>query len=70
MTVRVYTKWIFGRRHEIAYDNVNYQITKQLNGEMKVTQAKRDIKQGNNGAIISTNTNTKVKINLYDPYCK
>lgn len=69
MAIRVYTKWIFGRRHEIAYDNVNYEITKQLNGEMKVTQGNRTIKEGRRGAIISTKTNTKVEIDLYDPYC-
>jgi hypothetical protein len=70
MAIRVYTKWIFGRRHEIAYDNINYEITKQLNGEMKVTQGNRTIKEGRRGAIISTKTNTKVEIDLYDPYCK
>ena len=70
MTIRVYTKWIFGRRHEIAYDNVDYEITKQLNGEMIVTQGKKKINEGNHGSIISTKLNTKVEIELYDPYCK
>ena len=71
MTVRVYTKWgIFGRRHEIAYDNVIYQITKQLNGQMKVSQEKKYIKEQKHGAIISTKTSAKVEIELYDPYCK
>ena len=70
MAIRVYTTWIFGRRKEIAYDNIIYEITKQLNGEMKVTQGNRTIKEGKHGAIISTKTNTKVEIDLYDPYCK
>ena len=70
MTVRVFNKWAFGRRQEIAYDNIRYRITKQLNGEMKVTQSSRTIVEAEKGAIISTNTSTKVEINLYDPHCK
>ena len=71
MTVRVYTKWgIFGRRHEIAYDNVIYQITKQLNGQMTVSQGKRDIKVQKHGSVVSTKETAKVEIDLYDPYCK
>jgi len=69
MTVRVYTKWIFGRRHEIAYDNVVYEITKQLNGQMDVNQKNRKIKEGKHGSIISTKEVTKVDIDLYDPHC-
>ena len=61
---------MFGIRHEIAYENVKYEITKQLNGEMLVTQTNRTIKEGSHGSIISTKQNTKVEIDLYDPYCK
>ena len=70
MTVRVYILKMFGIRHEIAYENVKYEITKQLNGEMLVTQTNRTIKEGSHGSIISTKQNTKVEIDLYDPYCK
>ena len=71
MTVRVYAKYgIFGRRHEIAYDYVDYDITKQLNGKMSVIQGKKAMKEGKNGAIISTNQTTKIEIDLYDPHCK
>ena len=70
MTVRVYILKMFGIRHEIAYENIQYEITKQLNGEMLVTQTNRTIKEGSHGSIISTKQNTKVEIDLYDPYCK
>ena len=71
MTVRVYTKWgIFGRRHEIAYDNVIYQITKQLNGQMTVSQGKRNLVKQKHGTVISTKEKAKIEIDLYDPYCK
>ena len=71
MTVRVYAKWgIFMRRHEIAYDNVNYQITKQLNGLMTVSQGKRKLVKQKHGTVISTKEKAKIEIDLYDPYCK
>ena len=70
MTVRVFNKWIFGRRHEIAYDSIRYQITKQLNGNMNVSQLNRTIVEADTGAIISTKNDTKVEIDLWDPHCK
>ena len=62
MTVRVYAKWgIFMRRHEIAYDNVNYQITKQLNGLMTVSQGKRKLVKQKHGTVISTKEKAKIE---------
>ena len=68
MTVRVFVPWIpYISRKEIAYDQIEYHITKSLNGRILVTQPDRDIKYINSRAVVSTLNMTKLEVNFHDP---
>ena len=68
MTVRVFVPWIpYISRKEIAYDQIEYHITKSLNGRIRVTQPNRDIKYINSRAVVSTLNMTKLEVNFHDP---
>ena len=70
MSVRVFVPWMPWMRKEIAFDKVNFQITKSLNGYMNVTQTNRTLKTKDNQAIVSTTNNTKFEVKLHDPHGK
>ena len=69
MTVRVFIPWIFWSRREIAYDKINYNITKSLNGQLDVSQINRTIRFDDyNRAIVSASNSTKFTVTLDDPH--
>lgn len=62
MTVRVFYQGIFGR-DKIAESSVTYMVTKNLNGEVTLSQANVD----KTGQLISTKEETELSIKFHDP---
>lgn len=62
MTVRVFYQGIFGR-DKIAESSVLYTVTKNLNGQVAISQNKVDI----TGQLINTNEETELSVKFHDP---
>ena len=69
MSVRVFVPWIpWISRREIAFDKINYNITKSLNGHLDVTQSNRTIHYKGQRAVVSALNYTKLTVNFSDPH--
>ena len=69
MSIRVFVPWIpWISRKEIAFEKINYNITKSLNGHLDVIQSNRTINYDGNTALVSTLNYAKLDVNFSDPH--